>query len=589
MGCRWGWFVGLMLTTTVVAQEPSVPTAQGGILVGDRLVVDPEAYEALWQRRGPSSARGFVDVVAVPGGAEVVALDAEGGVWRWDEVSWIKVLDAPLDGLRLLDPVDPNLGLGDAQGNRENFDGAGDGGESRGDGENNVVIGATRPLNASLGLEREGRQRVVGRLAWLGSEGLAVLRPDGLYLSPDGGEVWERAVREPAFCIAEFQGRAWLGTPGGLWTRSESDGRWRPDRGLGADPVLDLLAVGDDLLALSGGSIQATRDGERWRVRQPSLDARALLAVSGQDRLWVAMEDTVLKARGLGRSLSAPVGTPPRDVWSMVGLDGGQLMVAGDRGAWLSSDGGDSWTPLSRGLRGAHARGVARTPAGQLWLASADGLYRLEEGTGFALGPPRTEPWLTVEELLVASAERVGVRNKRELSGTGRLILRYLMPRVRVQARWLDNANVSSRLGGGYVLQPDDVFQFYVDLTWVPPGARRRIETDDFSGDVRDTRSVRLDDSGNRALQQAAGDTLGQSWSSNIRQELDSFTRITALYREREDRLGELNTADGARSLHEEVRLVLDLEEIDAQLDALTDGAVSRYTAARAPNEEGTQ
>lgn len=415
-------------------------------------------------------------------------------------------------------------------------------------GETSLALGA---LRGSGGIVR-----------WGVGDRIAVSRSDGVWVSDDAGRRWSRLTRDHAVALAD-QGTTWaaLLEDGQVLV----DGRREP---VALGPLL--LEFRD--LAAADGTVWAATDLGLWS--------------------WIP---------GRGWSPSGDDLDPLYAVVADPGWEGG-LWVRGDGGFRRTDDGGVTWRPLGDGP----VRGVARwggpAPGGAL-LVSGDGLWRHAEGgwtrdgrqvdlakiseaglfalvDGQLLAPPFAwgdgagvvPAWVPLGHLLGTA---LGRRELNDSLGAGRIV-QTLMPELTIQGRYTHDQDISylpySTAGTSGALS------LMVRLTWTPAG---RSDADGSFDDTLEEVALRtgFDDLGigDRGLLGAMGGRVGRQATAYRNQLADRITELhaarNALFFER--------AAVPPRNLLEEVVWELRRSELEARIDALTDGAVSSWNHDR--------
>lgn len=547
--CALWWFAAVAQDAPVAVPQPTVDTRFD--LMADNMV---------WLNDGPIGVGAFLDVAASRKvGGPLVAIDAEQGVW-WapsPDRRWIRVLDTPtaISDDRASSTLDEQMDLAEVQ-ELENVDDM----TSALDGMSGID-----DLRDELRMQQRGAGEGVlgGRVWWLEDGRVAAARTDGLFIADEQAVSWKRVSQEQVSAIAEVpvSGTLILGTPTGL--KAVGQGSWPST--LDGVEVYDLASSTTMVAAATSDGLFVSVDGKRWTRRE--LD-RPAFTVHGDDieprYIWVGTPGAVLRTGVRSGRFRAPVTAAPEMVFDMAFGGDGLLLVAADSGAWVSFDGGGSWTLRSPGLVGA-ATGVALREDGA-WLAGVDGLMRLrvaelQAAEGF------TDTWMPLGSLMAASSARVGVRRTGQLRGHSQRVVRYLLPAVQFRGWSWEFDWRDSNLDTGLFLHARRELGFRVNLIWYPPTAQSSLEAAVFqSGDPQDA-----------DLSLSGGFSAGNQ--SGFDNQQSAFALITRLVRDRDTVMRELRLAPPGRTLRDEVHLRLRAREIEAMLDAVTDGAVSRYQA----------
>lgn len=543
-----------------------------------------------WSPRGPA---GFVDAVDIlADGARVAVVGAGGAVWRSDDGgrTWDPVLGA-LPGMEGVSQEDVRL---DAevrlQELTEEFSDAlsapdgllGEDGEDSLQDALDAQDGAFGDVSDVLsdGLQAdaldEGFFRASGgadggvarpRLAWSG-DALAVARTDGVWtIGADG--VGERVLDRAAYAVAAEGERLVVALAAGLQVRDARRGRWteiapkvsyavdlalRPDGTVLAAAADGLWRV--DLSDGGGASRVIAATGMRAVVVEPSGDA---WATDGGSLWWLPAGADSAEPR------SSPASGPIVD---LAVAPAGVLVVASVREVVLAS--GDVTERLGAG------RDVLGTPravaAGGPWVASDRGVVLWRDPS--ADEARSAAAFVPVPVLLDAAVQRPG--QVARTGGRSTQFARWLVPSVVVELRSVDRRGLSSRLDAGRYLDTDNDIGGFVRVVWQPP-ARQAAEIDP------EDLIVEVDENGTEVFNGAFDDGVLVSRLARraVAEQSRVSGRIVELVQQRAqlDAARETATGDGLRA---RVRLALRIAEIDATLDALTDGAVARWRAAQA-------
>jgi hypothetical protein len=545
-----------MLGHTALARTPEETSVRFDLFADD----------LVWVTTGPVGVGAFLDVAAQPqAGGALVALDASEAVWWVPSPGrrWQRVLDAPKGALgdELSGTLDEQTDLAEIT----ELEDVGDLTSATDDLQN------FDDLQDALRLGEGGADALgvpTGNVYWLPDGRVAAARSDGLYVGDDLAVVWRRTLAKPVSGVAQvpLTGALLAATDTGL---VELDGTpWVSE--LEGAAVLGLVSTSTHVVAFTRDGLWSSADGRRWEPRQTARRAMSVFADGETPDAWVGTDESVLRGNGSRGGFLAPIGQAPAHPRGMAFGAGGQVLAAAEDGAWVSRNRGDSWRPLSPGLVEFMSGGVALRDDGA-WLAGADGLLTLRQVDAIQESLAANEPdWVPLETLVWSSANRVGVRAPQDLGGNARTMLRYILPQVEVSAWFTSRSGRDSTLDAGIDLQEFRDQGVWVDLVWRPPTAQTTLEALAFrGGDPQDA-----DLAGSLGQ---AGAYIAQSSFAN---QQDAFALVTRLYRDRASIRRELQSADAAgRSLLDQVHLQLRMNEIEALLDAVTDGAVSRYNA----------
>ena len=394
---------------------------------------------------------------------------------------------------------------------------------------------------------------------WGVGDRIAVSRADGVWTSEDAGRRWDRITRVRAVAMADT-GSEWvlILENGDYYIEGVRDRIW-----LGPMP----LEIAD--LDASDGTVWAATDLGLWAYKNSQ---------------WLPVGDDL-------EAMSQIVADP--------GWEGG-LWSYGVLGIRRSDDGGETWRPLPGGPRRGRLAWGGPFPGGGLlvlenvlWQHSegawtrdgrkldravytSGGLFALAQGA--VLAPPLElnvadadviPEWIPLNNLMYTAL------NRKELVaalGTSR-VLQTLMPELVIEGQF--SPDTRTNYLPFTTAETGRDLRGMVRLTWTPAG--RSAAGEAFEQTVEEI-SLRtgFDDigiAGDRGLLGAMGGRVGRT-ATNYRSKLaddvrDLYAARNALYFER--------AAVPPQTLAEEVTWQLRLQELEARLDALTDGAVSAW------------
>lgn len=388
---------------------------------------------------------------------------------------------------------------------------------------------------------------------------IAVSRADGVWTADDGGRRWGRISKDPAADLADT---------GSTWVALMPEGELLID-GVRTDLYLGPLILEVADLAASDGTVWAATDVGLWAYRDgswgPSGDdlegLRQVFADPGwEGGLWAVGRDGVLRTDDAGQSWRLLEDGPRRGEMHWGGpAPGGALYVVARDGVWEYRDQG--WLRDGRQL--------------DLAVGSADGPYAIAEGV--LLGPPGPgaaegdlPQWIPLGDLMYSALSR---RELSESMKAGRLA-QTLMPEVTIEGMYSPDSATDylpfTTADTGRELR------LLVRAKWTPAG---RSAAGDAFQETIDEVALRtgFDDlgiAGDRGVLGAMGGSVGRratDYRSRLSVEIrDLYAARNALFFERD--------ALPPDNLAAEVVWELRRAEIEAQLDALTGGAVSSYT-----------
>jgi len=553
-----------------------------------------------WIEAGPSTSEPFVDVALHPSRRGVWAVvSGEGGVWVTTDsgADWTRVLDGGrsrlggisddeqvlLDVSARVEEIVDDVAAGDAldpseieEGDDEALDDLEEATAAVGQATEDVVFGVQTEVAAGQWLDdlpgagSTGRPRV----RFVASGELVVARQDGIHRSLDLGSTWAHPVRWPVSDVAEVAAGQLLAVgPGGAWV-STAGSAWQPVRLPMATPPADLVVDGGTFASGPDGLWFAS--GGRWQqlpgpvgatpvtVRPTSATAtRALVVSTGRDLARAPRPDAATE----------PVtGGPLPGVVDLGRLAEGTMVAATGLGPYVSEDDGRSWALVDRGLLDPRAAAVA--VAGQVVvLVGAGGVHVLAarpEPTPTPEGDEVVAPPFLPLGALIESASR-----RRELQQrVGRRLVAAAIPQVtaEVVARRTVGPDWENDDPAGTAVDLDTYWQARTILRWTPGRTRSSRSFDaEVAGDevpvVVVGRDVVVDDGEAPQVLYSRVSRGAGRYRSVLAQ------RITELYRQRARLILQGEPVDALRRV---VRL-LRIQELEATLDVLTDGAVTRW------------
>lgn len=449
------------------------------------------------------------------------------------------------------------------------------------------------------GLRADGGPAGSGRL-WSSQdrEGLVLAgRADGLWRSDDDGRTWSRVDQRPAASayIERADGQIVVGGPWGLLLSADDGRTFRDDLvGLGGVEVSDLDSVGDALLASTEQGLLLSIDGRRWSPIAGAVGPvrGALIDPTWEGGFWFWTAQALYRSDDLGQT-SRLAGRNP-----MAGTNAvtrvattGHLILAGDDGPWESVDGGVTWRPLSSGLADPQVLALASWMDVVL-LAGPRGAQLLgrtpiaggkdPSPTASPLPKPRKDPPL--REVVGRALERPGLDLDDMTLGNSAL-LSQLIPRFVVEFgvdvdRYRDTVYDSLRTSEGV----DPSFHLTTSLCWgACSGTYASYDVTDDPYDaavesseqavenlmVVDGEVYDLSDGG--ALPSAAANLAHRATGHRT----EVARTVTAAWGTRQGLLAETQQV-ASMPLSEQLVHLLLLQELDARLDAYTDGWFTR-------------
>ena len=225
----------------------------------------------------------------------------------------------------------------------------------------------------------------VADAAWWGDE-LLLATGGGLLLGD--GRRWERVpeVNDSALAEVIVEDGVALAAGEHLW-RGDGDG-W--ERVLTPPSAASAAAARGDVACMGTerGWISCADRGDGWRSWRPAteLGSRVFdLAVTEDGDALVAAEGGLYRVAADGAVTALDV---PPPVGAVGAFEGGLILAADDEVVWRSTDGGDSFAPVSEGIETpdtynnllyGHYRDIAQA-GDELLLAAWEGLHRSSDG-----------------------------------------------------------------------------------------------------------------------------------------------------------------------------------------------------------------
>lgn len=540
-----------------------------------------ESSGASWIEVGPPGLRDLTDAAIHPeleGAWAVVA--ASGAVWYTPDAgaSWREILGpvrAPLssDEARLLDaqgrlgellegsePSDPEALTEDEL---EALEDELEAGRAAAEEASAVLLSELEADPWSRG----ARERTRSRVRFSPGGDLLVARSDGLLLQQADhlGEVWAWSVLldTPVSAVAPGSGPGALviGTPEGVF------------RYLGPHEIVPLIPelAGvriHDLIVAQG--LHVASEAGLWLVAPGDEPERIAGGV-----VWTALplpahepaasQPATLIARPQHLGLAIP-GRLERPVADLVGV---RAIASHPAGGWIAasaqgpsrSAGGVSWGPPDAAPAGT-APVVASRGGVVLW-ACASGLYRLGEAPGGAgaVAPPA---WIPLGVLLAAGLERPELQVRAGSRG-----LAAAAPLLTVSYQWRGEHTATWDLDRWSSPATQGHWLLAASLTWrTGPRTSTELKLEDGAPSVFVIGDALVVDDGSPPTVLS-----GRLERGAVRYREQLAQQISSLYRARQGLAARGHTGSGP--LLERVALRLGLDEVEAQLDVLTRGAVS--------------
>lgn len=417
----------------------------------------------------------------------------------------------------------------------------------------------------------EGSRTAARPRVWFTSRGwLVVGRADGLWITKDLGGSWTHVLQGlPCSALLErADGTLLVGTSDGL--RASRDlAIWDdPDDGTEGLRIYELVAAHGVIYAATERGLW-TSDGLAGWDRVPGLDEPVLAILADpfwEGGLWLATPRTVLRSDDAGVTTREPLGAPLGWVVSMVLVEMDHLVAAGNDGTWESLDGGTTWSPVAQGLSNPETRGLAIRDD-VLLLTSEEGVFRL--GPEQPVVPDdltrdmqaAMEGFVPVGLLLDATLLRAELQ-----ASPGRRWAAALAPDLQVEGRYQTRDRLLYEPETGSTRELDAIWQVAMRLQWTPPG--------------RQSTALFVHSGGEGGVSVLDASAQAVATSSVSRGSTEYRSHLAGLVTEMHAARAELISAWPVvrqASILDQTLHALRIQELEAQLDALTEGAVSRW------------
>jgi hypothetical protein len=431
--------------------------------------------------------------------------------------------------------------------------------------------------------DREGRASSAAHFIWVHPNfpDLVLLsRGDGLWRSGDGGLHFSHVDRGMQLThVAWSTGPMLLGaTPEGMAYSLDGGRSWiRKSDGTTSIQCNDLVWTGNTWLLAADDGLYSSESGENWRLVRNGVAGNSVRALvmdpDMQGGGWLATETEVLRFISEGKQIYRFSRQNLNGVHTLLSTARpSQVLAAGEDGVWESGDGGFTWRPLARGLKGPEVRGLQALGKGLL-LASPTGLFQLTEGVDVAV--PResvTQPPL--DALVNRALHRKGMDPRHDGVHSAFSGIRKLLPELTIDGQLVRR----KMLAADYFdlsnsADTDQDWRVSLTLRWGRSSSGSDPSQSEVGGfgDLFYVLGGRLYSTDNRQSIQSATSRLLLD-STDYRLEVNQ--RLSALYFARR-RLTQQVPPDAAVDLRSAVLFRLDVQELAAWIDAFTDGSFS--------------
>lgn len=452
------------------------------------------------------------------------------------------------------------------------------------DAESAAVQQATESTAEQL--RREPGVAVLAPTVWFdpAAPGAALFGREGeLWRSADGGETWLQVDSEAgATAFARVGAALVAGGQDGVRASLDDGESWIDvDSALARRRVRELTRIGDILYAATDDGLYSSPNALQWSRVTAAPDG-ALVSVipdpNFEGGYWVAAERGVFRTDDGGVTFSRFANQPLRGLRRIVHLpEAGHLFAISGDGAWESLDAGVKWTPASRLLSDPDVR-TLDFAAGEPIIATRSGIWRMVEPERLADLSEPSRPVMPMSLTVEAALSRSGMKADL-LTLAKRTRLLPFIPNLTLQATYGWDAG---RDADFQVLTSngtrDDAFGATAQLCWggcASSTSYYSYETDSFDVEqmVDDGQLTVIDGEVYDANSVVAA-------AANVAQNLASYRvsaaqQISEAWITRARLVAEGNTLDVP--LRDRVMRTLAVQEIDARLDAWTNGQFTTW------------
>lgn len=558
-----------------------VPAADDALPAVAPLAARPLFETRVWEEVAqPAGNEALVGVAVSPDDAtRWLAADQAGAVYLSDDSGsrWMLVLP----GVSAEGVSDEKLLLEAEALSVDSFEGV-DGADA--DAESAAVQHATESTAEQL--RDEGGGVALSPTVWFdpAAPGVALFGREGeLWRSGDGGETWLQVDAEAgATAFARVGAALVAGGQDGVRASLDDGASWIDvDSAMGHRRVRELTRIGDVLYAATAEGLYSSPNALQWSRVTAAPDGPLVSVIPDPnfvDGYWVAAERGVFRTDDGGASFSRFANQPLRGLRRIVHLpEAGHLFAISADGAWESLDAGVKWTPASRLLSDPDVR-TLDFASGEPVIATRSGIWRMVEPERLADLSEPARPVMPMALTVEAALSRSGMKaDLLTLAKRSRLL--PFIPNLTLQATYGWDAG---RDADFQVLTSngtrDDGFGATAQLCWggcASSTSYYSYETDSFDveqmvddgqltvidGEVYDANSV-----------VAAAANVAQSLASY---RVSAAQQISEAWITRARLVAEGNTLDVP--LRDRVMRTLAVQEIDARLDAWTNGQFTTW------------
>jgi hypothetical protein len=424
-----------------------------------------------------------------------------------------------------------------------------------------------------------GVQSAHGRVFYTDEGTLFAAIGERLHMSLNDGRTWTMVLDERVYGIHRVGAMYVALTADGARVALHPRAWFDVLDGTEGQNFVEAVHVGGMLVAASDEGLWATSNGETWsRWSESRAPIFGLVNHPEQpDRVFGITPEGVALSTDGARSFSSII-LYSRQVTGLTMPVPARLVVVREGAALETLDSGRSWHPLQHGLERISEGRIAPRPDGGLLLGTLDGGWALIRDRRL-VGLTAPAPWIEVESLLDAAQTRDPLRAPN--LGASMRMARYFVPRLRVAAGVWGRNGPRWRATHGTDAFRDQDWTVKVELEWVT-GSRG------VDGDFESVPSVDVAIIDGEPFVMTGETSVAAaarlSWV-DARYRADVSQQVVNLHRTRNDLVSE-RTAILRERLFRRVLHELHIAEVEARLDALTDGALNRWTAQRATNGE---
>ncbi|MDP2311344.1 MAG: hypothetical protein Q8P41_00450 [Pseudomonadota bacterium] len=415
-------------------------------------------------------------------------------------------------------------------------------------------------------------------------EHVYVGRKDGVWRSTDSGRTWEQASatgpEDPQ--VTAFYRAAdktlLVGTVDGVRFSLDDGQTWiDPEDATDGARVYALVEEAGAYWASTSRGLFRSASGLAWD-RVPiagTAEVRAVVQDPSWDAgFWVATSTALHRTDDGGATFYVAGRQPLRGLRDMIHLDEpGHLLAISDDGVWESMDGGVAWATADRQLSDPDVRAIAIAESG-IVIATGRGIWRFVVPTTSERANRLREQTLTLPQTIQSSIARAGMDI--DLLSLSRLgLLAAFAPQFELQFDWGDSAARRADLGSFSTADSfDNDWALGARICWGSCGGTVVVEYDSVSPEVEIGDSMYVFD----GEVFTEGEPIAAA--ANVAQRIRSYRRylgehVADAWLSRA-RLTSETPAVRDLPLREQVLHTLQIQELDARLDALTNGEFSR-------------